>query len=353
VALAWSSRSRGGRCRSGSHQRGALHTVIFPRRWWPRIALSSNGLRPCRRVSRLLCLHDCPAFSTAERRPARSLRPRPVDGSTRSSSGRSPLTRVRPVALGLVVQSRRVARGAAPAQCPHLHRAGDQPAGLSSLPPYSIRATLTQRISTLLQRPFHPTMVSSSEPRSPTPPACTSNPVEQPGARFGRNIPVEPGLSRAEPGAPDAHPRQSAREYLLARRHFSPWTSLNFIAAAGSIQIRSGGVTGSIIASQSPAEIESLFPPDDPCSAKLPDEDPRTRPDRPATTDAECGDGGLSCAIRHLPNRRSLGGRRAIYVSNHEHCAPASQRRPRDCKVVCSVERALLCKLPTTVDLAI
>ena len=52
-----------------------------------------------------------------------------------------------------------------------------------------------------------------------------------PGARFGRNIPLDQAFPEPEPALLTPSPRLVSTE-LLARRHFIPATSLNCLAAA-------------------------------------------------------------------------------------------------------------------------
>jgi len=106
-----------------------------------------------------------------------------------------------------------------------------RPQGVS-LPPAFDAAFLGQRETDGFFNDLHdPQMGSGSEPD----PSPTAQPGEfirsNPGARFGRNVPLKEGYPESEPALLQPSPREISRR-LLARDEFKPATILNYLAAA-------------------------------------------------------------------------------------------------------------------------
>jgi hypothetical protein len=104
------------------------------------------------------------------------------------------------------------------------------PAGRSQ-PPLFDAALLVQRQADGYYNDLHdPEMGSASEadPSSPLPGSFLRS---NPGARFGRNVPLKEAHPEAEPALLRPSPREVSRR-LLARTTFKPATILNYLAAA-------------------------------------------------------------------------------------------------------------------------
>ena len=104
------------------------------------------------------------------------------------------------------------------------------PAGLATLPPFQPR-DLTQRNPDGLYNDLSkPAMGSSSDPGR-----GDANSMyftrSNPGARFGRNIPLKEAFPEERPALMTPSPRLVSSE-LLARKTFIPATTLNYLAAA-------------------------------------------------------------------------------------------------------------------------
>jgi Animal haem peroxidase len=231
VALAWRLAFRAAPMAFWMHmQRGALHTLIFVSALVSSIALASNGYVRVAGVALLFCTTACVLYRIVVR---------PFDPT--SAGGRiytlffEGLNKFTPWyglstwgavfnlgALRVVLRQR------------NLHNTSTvpvtNPAGLSALPPFD-PLDLTQRnLDGYYNDLSKPTMGSSSDPA-----LSDANSMyftkSNPGARFGRNIPIDQAFPEPEPALMTPSPRRVSTE-LLARRHFIPATSLNFLAAA-------------------------------------------------------------------------------------------------------------------------
>src|SRR5579864_466707 len=104
------------------------------------------------------------------------------------------------------------------------------PAGLSEIPPFDPRDLTQRNLDGYYNDLSKPAMGSSSDPR-PSDANSMYFTKSNPGARFGRNIPLDEAFPEPEPALLTPSPRLVSTE-LLARRQFIPATSLNFLAAA-------------------------------------------------------------------------------------------------------------------------
>jgi hypothetical protein len=104
------------------------------------------------------------------------------------------------------------------------------PAGLAPMPPFDPRDLTQRNMDGYYNDLSKPAMGSSSDPA-----LADDNSMyftrSNPGARFGRNIPLAEAFPDPEPALMTPSPRVVSRE-LLARKSFIPATTLNYLAAA-------------------------------------------------------------------------------------------------------------------------
>jgi hypothetical protein len=104
------------------------------------------------------------------------------------------------------------------------------PAGLSTRPAFDPRDLTQRNLDGFYNDLSNPDMGSSSDPALDDADSMFFT-KSNPGARFGRNIPLDQAFPEPEPALMAPSPRLISTE-LLARRTFIPATSLNFLAAA-------------------------------------------------------------------------------------------------------------------------
>jgi hypothetical protein len=104
------------------------------------------------------------------------------------------------------------------------------PAGLSTRPPFEKRFLIERNIDGYYNDLSKPDMGSASAPDT-TDEDSMFFVQSNPGARFGRNVPLADAFPEPEPRLLEPSPRLIS-ETLLARKTFIPATTLNFLAAA-------------------------------------------------------------------------------------------------------------------------
>ncbi len=231
VALAWRIAFRAEPTPFWNHmQRGALHALIFLSALVSSIALSSNGYVRVAGVALLFSTFACVLYRIVVY---------PFDQTSAGGRvytlffgglnhfvpwyGLSTWGSVFNLGALRVILRRR-----------NLHDTSTipvtNPAGLSVPPPFD-PLDLTQRnLDGYYNDLSKPSMGSSSDPA-----LSDANSMyftrSNPGARFGRNIPIDQAFPEPEPALLTPSPRLVSTA-LLARRHFIPAPTLNFLAAA-------------------------------------------------------------------------------------------------------------------------
>jgi len=104
------------------------------------------------------------------------------------------------------------------------------PAGLAAVPPFDPRDLTQRNYNGFYNDLAKPAMGSSSDPELDAANSMYFT-KSNPGARFGRNIPLAEAFPEPEPALMTPSPRLVSRE-LLARKTFIPATTLNYLAAA-------------------------------------------------------------------------------------------------------------------------
>lgn len=190
-------------------------------------------------------------------------------------------------------------------------------AGLSTLPPFNPLDLKQRNLDGYYNDLNNPRMGSSSDPD-----LSDANSMyfekSNPGARFGRNIPLDEAFPEPEPELMSPSPRLVSTE-LLARRAFIPAPTLNFLAAAWiQFQTHDWFNHGEAV-------------PENPFKVPLADGDPwhahacpmtikRTRPDPTRDYDREREDNGGE--LRYPPTYVNAESHwwdaSQIYGSNHE-----------------------------------
>lgn len=105
-----------------------------------------------------------------------------------------------------------------------------RPAGLQPTPPWESRFLTERHPDGYYDDMTKPSMGSSSPPEGPNHDSTLFE-KSNPGARFGRNVPLAEVFPEAEAALMEPNPRIVSRK-LLARREFIPATTLNLLAAA-------------------------------------------------------------------------------------------------------------------------
>ena len=231
VALAWWVAFRAAPTSFWTHiERGVLHAVIFFSALVSSIALSSNGHVRVAGVALLLGTLTCVLYRIVVH---------PFDST--SAGGRiytlffQALNRFVPW-YGLSTWGAVFNLGALRVvlRQHNLHNTSTvpvtNPAGLTALPPLDPRDLTRRNLDGYYNDLAKPAMGSSSDPE-----LTDANSMyftrSNPGARFGRNIPLDHAFPEPDPALLAPSPRLVSTE-LLARRHFIPATSLNYLAAA-------------------------------------------------------------------------------------------------------------------------
>ena len=105
-----------------------------------------------------------------------------------------------------------------------------RPAGLQPTPPWLSRYETERHPDGYYDDLTKPSMGSSSPPEGPNHDSMLFE-KSNPGARFGRNVPLSEVFPEAEPALLEPNPRVISQK-LLARREFIPARTLNLLAAA-------------------------------------------------------------------------------------------------------------------------
>jgi Animal haem peroxidase len=116
----------------------------------------------------------------------------------------------------------------------NLHNTSDipvsNPAALAETPAFDPADLTARNMDGFWNDLSKPAMGSSSDPQLSDADSMNFT-RSNPGARFGRNIPIDQAFPEPEPALMSPSPRLVSTD-LLARRHFIPATTLNFLAAA-------------------------------------------------------------------------------------------------------------------------